>query len=60
MKKVLSSILLAVTLLALLWCLGEPADGQLDAAWLGGELAGFLVAGASCAAACKLNPELRK
>lgn len=60
MKKTLSSIFLAVALLALLWCCGEPADGRLDAAWLGGELAGLLIAVGSCAAAKKLNPELCK
>lgn len=60
MKKVLSSVLLTVALLALLWCCGEPADGQLDAAWIAGEIAGFAVIGICCAAAVKLNPELRK
>ena len=38
MKK---AILTAVLLLALLWCMGEPADGELDFGWVAGELAGF-------------------
>lgn len=40
MKK---AILTLGVLLALLWCLGEPADGKLDWGWFLGEIIGFAV-----------------
>ena len=40
MKK---TILTIAVLLALVWCLGEPVDGNLDNGWLIGELIGFAV-----------------
>ena len=60
MKKNLAKILMVIALLALVWCLGEPADGVLDASWIAGELAGFGICFGTCMAARKLNPELFK
>lgn len=57
MKKNLAKIFMGVALLALVWCLGEPADGVLDAAWFAGELAGFALCFGACWAARKLSPE---
>lgn len=57
MKKTLTTILAAIAILAIAWCLGEPADGNLDAAWIAGELAGFAICFGACWAARKLSPE---
>ena len=40
MKK---AILTIMVLLALVWCMGEPVDGNLDLGWFIGELIGFAV-----------------
>lgn len=60
MKKTLANILIVIAILAIVWCLGEPADGVLDASWIAGELAGFAICFGACAAARKLNPEMFK
>ena len=60
MKKNLAKILMVIAILAFVWCLGEPADGNLDAVWFAGELAGFVICFGACWAARKLSPELFK
>lgn len=56
MKK---AILTAGLLLSLLWCLGEPADGRIDAGWLIGEIIGFAVMFICGRLLWKNYPELR-
>ena len=57
MKK---AILTTFILLALLWCLGEPIDGNLDLGWCAGELLGFAVIYLCGRALSKLYPEIIK